>query len=217
MQASVKNMQGREVRKVDLPGDIFSVKPNRRVLHQVIVSMQSNKRQGTHATKTRAFVSGTGKKPFRQKGTGSARQGSRRSPLMCGGAIVHGPQPRSYRKCIPQKYKQLALKVMLSDRVRSGSLHVVDSIAIKEYKTKSVVGMLKTLKLERVLLSDDVRDDFLHRSTRNIYKASVRTPQMLNALDVAGHDNLLLTEAALQTLITRLSQSDGKESEGEQK
>ena len=205
LAVSIKDINGTEVRKLELAADIFAVKPNPGLIHEVVVNLQANQRQGTHATKTRALVSGGGKKPFRQKGTGNARQGSNRSPLMRGGAVVHGPQPRSYRRTLPRKMRNLALKVMLSDRLRSGDLHVVDAIPLREYKTKKICAMLQTFGTQKTLLSDDRKDDFLYKSARNIYRTAVIDPREINALHIAAHNSLILSAAALQVIITRLS------------
>lgn len=204
MNVSVKDINGKEVRKLELDASIFAVKPNPGLIHEVVINLQANQRQGTHATKTRALVSGSGKKPFRQKGTGNARQGSNRSPLMRGGAIVHGPQPRSYRRTLPRKMKNLALKVMLSDRLRSGNLHVIDAIPIQEYKTKQVCALLQTFGTHKTLLSDARQDDYLYKSARNIYRTAVIDPREINALHVAAHDSLILSTTALQLITARL-------------
>lgn len=202
---SVKDINGKEVRKLELAADIFAVEPHPGLIHEVVVNLQANQRQGTHATKTRALVSGSGKKPFRQKGTGNARQGSNRSPLMRGGAIVHGPQPRSYRRTMPRKMKNLALKVMLSDRLRSGDLHVIDAIQLQEYKTKKICALLQAFGTRKTLLSDARQDDFLYKSARNIYRTVVIAPQDINAWHVAAHDSLIISAAALQVITQRLN------------
>ncbi len=201
---SVKDTSGTEVRKLELDTDIFAVKPNPGLIHEVIVSLQANQRQGTHATKTRALVSGGGKKPFRQKGTGQARRGSNRSPLMRGGAIVHGPQPRSYRRTLPRKMKNSALRVMLSERMRSGDLHVIDAIPLQEYKTKKICALLQVFGTHKTLLSDIREDDFLYKSARNLYRTAVIDPHTINALHIAAHDSLIISTAALHIITTRL-------------
>ena len=205
LAVSIKDINGTEVRTLELVADIFAVKPNPGLIHEVVISLRANQRQGTHATKTRALVSGGGKKPFRQKGTGNARQGSNRSPLLRGGAVVHGPQPRSYRRTLPRKMRNLALKVMLSDRLRSGHLHVVDAIPLQEYKTKKICALLQTFGTRKTLLSDDRKDDFLYKSARNIYRTAVIDPREINALHIVAHDSLIMSVAALQVIITRLS------------
>ncbi|MDE3269517.1 MAG: 50S ribosomal protein L4 [Pseudomonadota bacterium] len=208
MEAAIKNMQGQEVGKVSLPQEIFGLDANKALLHQVVVALQANKRQGTHATKTRALVSGGGRKPFRQKGTGNARQGSRRSPLMRGGATVHGPMPRSYRQALPRKVKGQALKIMLSDRLRTGNLHVIDKIVLDSYSTKTIIALLSTFGIRKVLVSDVRSDDYLYRSARNIYRTDVKDALHINALDVAAHDCLLVTTAGIKSISARLGGGD---------
>ncbi len=205
LAVSVKDINGTEVRQLELAAEVFAVKPNPGLIHSVVVGLRANQRQGTHATKTRALVSGSGRKPMRQKGTGNARQGSNRSPLMRGGAIVHGPQPRSYRHTLPRKMKNLALKVMLSDRLRSGDLHVIDAIPLQEYKTKKICALLQAFGTHKTLLSDDRQDDYLYRSARNIYRTEVINPREINALHVAAHDSLIVSAAALQVITARLT------------
>ena len=205
LEIDIKDITGKNVRKLELPPAIFDVKPNPGLVHEVVVTLQANKRQGTHATKTRAFVSGGGKKPFRQKGTGNARQGSSRSPLMRGGAISHGPQPRSYHRHIPRKMRNMALRVVLSDRRRSGNLFIIDDILLTEYKTKKVVAFLNAFGVSKTLLTDERKDDFLYRSVRNIYRTAVVSPLVLNVLDVVGHDSLIVSESGLQVISRRLS------------
>ena len=205
MQIEVKNIQGKAVKKVDLAPEIFGVELNDHVLYLAVKASQANRRQGTHATKTRSMVSGGGKKPFKQKGTGNARQGSSRSPLNPGGGIAHGPQPRDYTQKVNQQTKQLALKVALSDKVRHGKLVVVDDFAISGYSTKHVLGALKALDLKKALVSDERKDDLLYRSTRNIHGAECVRPDGLNAEKVLRHENLVISETALQSIQQRLT------------
>ena len=205
LESTVRNMQGAEVGKIPLPQDVFGLEANKALLHQVIIALQANKRQGTHATKTRSLVSGGGRKPFRQKGTGNARQGSRRSPLMRGGATVHGPMPRSYRQTLPRKMKNTALKIMLSDRLRATKLHIIDKIELASYSTKNIVALLNTFGISKVLVSDVRTDDYLYRSARNIYRTRVKDALLINALDVAGHESLLITKAGIESISTRLT------------
>ena len=196
---------GKSLRTIEVSPAVFDVAPNRGLAHEVIVGLRANKRQGTHSTKTRAFVSGSGKKPFRQKGTGSARRGSNRSPLMRGGAICHGPQPRNYHRKIPRRLRSQALKIMLSDRFRNGRLIVVDDFKVSEYRTKTIVEMLVAIGAKKPLLADDRQDDFLYRSTRNIYRAAVVPIQEVNALHVANHESLVVSEQALRAIENRLT------------
>lgn len=201
----VVDISGSSLRTIEVSSAVFGVAPNGGLAHEVIVGLRANRRQGTHATKTRAFVSGSGKKPFRQKGTGSARRGSNRSPLMRGGATCHGPSPRNYHRKIPRQIRSQALRVMLSDRFRNGRLIVVDDFKIKEYRTKSIIKMLSAIGAHKPLLTDDRQDDFLYRSTRNIYRAAVVPIQEINALHIANHESLVISEQALRVIEKRLA------------
>ena len=170
MKWQVFNIKGERIKDVELPEGIFAQDLNTPLLHSVVKAYQANRRQGTHAVKTRAYVSGGGKKPFRQKGTGSARQGTSRSPLMPGGATLHGPQPRSYRQKVNQRMKQQAVCVALSEKVRHTKLIVVDNFAVDAYSTKHVTKSLLALGVKRTaLLLDERKDDLLFKSSRNIH------------------------------------------------
>ncbi|MBP6218362.1 MAG: 50S ribosomal protein L4 [Oligoflexales bacterium] len=211
MNWDVLNISGERVRSVSLPQSVYGLEMNEPLLHSIVKAFRANKRQGTHATKTRAFVSGGGKKPFRQKGTGEARQGTTRSPLMPGGAVCHGPQPRSYRHKLNQKMKRLALCVALSDKVRHKRLTLIDSWAIGEYRTKAILetlGALKHSHHKKVLISDERTDDFLYRSARNLHGVQVVHSSSLNVEDVLDCEALILSESALQVLEKRLNQAE---------
>jgi len=204
MKWDVININGDKVKTIDLPEAIYGVEMNEAVLHSVVKAYRANRRQGTHATKTRAMVSGGGKKPFRQKGTGGARQGSSRSPLMPGGATLHGPQPRDYRQHVNHKMKQLALRVALSDKVRHKKLILVDDFGINSYSTKQVLKSLTAFgQGENALLADERKDDFLYKSTRNIHRARTVSSTEMNAEDVLRHEALVLSETALKALEQR--------------
>lgn len=204
MKLDVKNVSGETVGSVELPEAVFGVGMNEHVLHTVVKAYRANRRQGTHATKTRSLVSGTGKKPFRQKGTGSARQGTTRAPHMYHGAVVHGPQPRDYTQQINKKVKQLALKVALSEKVRHGKLVVVKDFEVGSYSTKSVLSALQAVTgSKKALVSDERQDDVLYRSTRNIHGANCIKPAALNAENVLRHEHLVLSETALSALTQR--------------
>lgn len=206
MKWDVLNIKGQKVKTVELPEAIYGVQMNEHVLHTVVKAYQANRRQGTHATKTRALVSGGGKKPFKQKGTGGARQGTSRSPLMPGGAVCHGPQPRSYRQDVNHKTKLLALCVALSDKIRHNKLTIVDDFAVAECKTKQIVSALSTLTLQKnVLITDERKDDLLYKSARNIHGVEVVPSSILNAENVLRYDNLVISESALRVLEQRLN------------
>jgi len=200
----VYNNKGKKVRELTLSDDVFNVEMNEGVLHSVVKAYNANRRQGTVATKTRSLVSGGGKKPFRQKGTGNARQGSSRSPLMPGGATVHGPQPRDHREFTNKKVKNLALRIALSDKARHSKLLVVDDFSIDSYKTKVVIEMLSALEAPKALLSDMTTQDFLFRSARNIHGVTSVPAQEVNAENVLRYETLVISEKALKALEQRL-------------
>ena len=204
MKFDVRDIMGNQVKTVELPESIYGVELNDHVLHLAVKAIQANRRQGTHATKTRSTVNGGGKKPFRQKGTGNARQGTTRSPHYPGGAVAHGPQPRDYSQKVNKKTKQLALKVALSDKVRHNKIIVLDNFALEAYKTKQVVSVLSTLGANKALISDVVTDDKLYKSTRNIHGAAMKSPSELNVEDVLRYENFVVTEKALEALNARL-------------
>ena len=204
MELQVFSIDGKAIKKIVVSDDIYNVEMNTAVLHSVVKAYQANRRQGTHATKTKAFVSGGGKKPFKQKGTGGARQGSTRNPHMPGGGEAHGPQPRDYRQYTPKKSRQLALRIALSDKARHGKLIVVNDFAIGKYSTKHVLSVLSAFKAANALLSDERKDDVLYKSTRNIHGADAVLPSELNAENVLRYDSLIISETALTTLAQRL-------------
>ena len=207
MEIQIKDIKGKAVKTVTLPEAIYGVPMNEHVLHLVVKSYQAARRQGTHSTKTRSFVAGGGKKPFKQKGTGGARQGTSRSPLMPGGAVVFGPHPRDYREKTNQKLRQLALKVALSDKVRHGNLVVVTDFALSKYSTKHVLGALSALGIAKAVLSDERKDDLLHKSTRNIHGAASVAPGELNAEHLLRYETLVISETALNSLHQRFEEN----------
>ncbi len=205
MQAQLNNLEGKAIKKIDLPDIIFGREMNEAVLHAVVKAYRANARQGTHMTKTRSTVSGGGRKPFKQKGTGEARQGSTRAPNHPGGAVVHGPQPRDYRESTNKKVRQLALAVALSDRVRHNHLHIIDDFKLDKYNTKHVVMVLGNLKATKALVVDERKDDFLYRSTRNIKWTNVVPASEINAMDVLRSTDVVMTESAVKSLVQRLT------------
>jgi large subunit ribosomal protein L4 len=188
---------------VDLPVDIFDTQTNIPLIHQVVVAQLAAARQGTHSVKSRGEVSGGGKKPYRQKGTGRARQGSIRAPQYAGGGIVHGPVPRSYDQRTPKKMKAAALRGALSDRVRSGRLHVVDSLVSGDApSTKAAVAAIAELTSRPRVLVVVVADD-LHttRSLRNVAHVETLTFDQLNTYDVLLSDDVVFTQAAFDAFV----------------
>ena len=183
---------------IDLNADIFGIEPNENAEFEAILRQRASMRQGTHAVKNRSAVSGGGKKPWRQKGTGRARQGSIRSPQFRGGGIVFGPTPRSYKYSLPRKVRQLAIKSALSQKVLDNALVVVDALNFDAPKTKEFAGVMDNLKVaEKVLVvvTDDDKNAAL--SARNLANATVVTPAGVNILSVVDSQKIVITKSAL--------------------
>ncbi|GER21588.1 hypothetical protein NCCP1664_00850 [Zafaria cholistanensis] len=191
--------------KVELPAAIFDVQTNVPLLHQVVVAQLAAARQGTHKTKTRAEVSGAGRKPFKQKGTGRARQGSIRAPHMTGGGVVHGPQPRDYSQRTPKKMKAAALRGALSDRARNGRIHVVESlVAGTTPSTKEALATLRALsERKNLLVVIDRANDVAALSVRNLAEVHVLYVDQLNTYDVLVSDDVVFTKAAFDALVNK--------------
>ncbi|MDP5228085.1 MULTISPECIES: 50S ribosomal protein L4 [Arthrobacter] len=189
--------------KVDLPAEIFDVQTNVPLLHQVVVAQLAAARQGTHKTKTRGEVAGAGRKPFKQKGTGRARQGSVRAPHMTGGGIVHGPTPRDYSQRTPKKMKAAALRGALSDRARNGRIHVVESlVAGTTPSTKEAIATLKAISdRKNLLVVIDRANDLAALSVRNIVEVHVLYVDQLNTYDVLISDDVIFTKAAFDAFV----------------
>jgi large subunit ribosomal protein L4 len=203
----VRSASGAVVGQADLAAAIFSIQPNVPVMHQVVTAQLAAARAGTHSTKSRAEVSGGGAKPWRQKGTGRARQGSSRAPHWKGGGIAHGPQPRSYRHRTPKKMVWLALRSALSDRAAGGMVAVVDSWTFSAPKTKEAVAALRALGVEgreRVLVVLGRDDEVAWKSFRNLAeRVSLCTVEELNAYDVLVADRVIFTSATLEAINAR--------------
>ncbi|ANH36925.1 50S ribosomal protein L4 [Nocardioides dokdonensis FR1436] len=189
--------------KVDLPADIFDVAVNVPLIHQVVVAQQAAARQGTHSTKTRAEVRGGGRKPYKQKGTGRARQGSTRAPQFVGGGVVHGPQPRSYDQRTPKKMKAAALRGALSDRARNGRIHVVDSLVTGDKPaTKVALTALAELSDRRKFLVVLERTDQLTLlSLRNAPEVHILAVDQLNTYDVLACDDIVFSKSAYDAFV----------------
>lgn len=206
LQWNIVDASGQTVKAIPLPEDIFGVPMNQALLHTVIKAYQANRRQGTHATKTRSLVSGTGKKPFRQKGTGSARQGSLRGPHMYHGAVAHGPQPRDYRQLINKRVKQQAVRIALSDKVRHQKLIILDHIKLNSYSTRTIRKMLAhVLPTFKALIVDECTDDFVYKSVRNLHGIHYLMSDLVHSENILKYEHLVLTESALMKLCTRLT------------
>lgn len=192
---------GDEAGTVELPEPLFAAPVNRAVLHQAVNAQLAERRLGTHDTKTRGEVSGGGHKPWRQKGTGRARQGSRRAPHWSGGGVVFGPHPRSYEQRLPRKMKRLALRGALTSKFGDGAVKVVEDLAMEQIRTRELVGYLEALDASgRVLVVAPARDERLELSARNLPGVSVILADSLNTVDVLGADVLLITRPALATM-----------------
>lgn len=197
-KVALYNMKGEQTGEVDLKDEVFGVEVNEAVLHDAVVNHLANRRQGTQSAKTRAEVSGGGRKPFRQKGTGRARAGSTRSPLWRKGGIIFAPKPRSFRYTMPKKVKRLALKSALSSKVQNGNIIVLEGLAIAEPKTKEMAGMLDNLKVERkALVVTADADSIVVKSARNIPGITPTHVSSLNVYDVLAHDKLIITKDAV--------------------
>ena len=209
----VINSAGKKVGSVDLPAETFDVQTNVPLIHQVVVAQRAAARQGTHNTLRRGEVSGAGRKPFKQKGTGRARQGSIRAPQMKGGGIVHGPHPRDYAQRTPKKMIAAALRGALSDRARGDRLHVIDSLSVGELpSTKAVVGLLANIAEGRnVLVVLEREDDLSYKSVRNIQNLHVLPYDQLNAYDVLVSDDIVFTKGAFDAFVDFNSKSLKKE------
>ena len=194
---------GKKTGSVELPGEIFDVQVNVPLLHQVVVAQLAAARQGTHSTKTRGEVAGGGRKPYKQKGTGRARQGSIRAPQFVGGGVVHGPQPRSYDQRTPKKMKAAALRGALSDRARDGRIHIVTGLVDGGVpSTKSAVAILAQLtERSHVLVVVERQDTVSWKSLRNVDRVHLIWPDQLNTYDVLISDDIVFTQGAYDAFL----------------
>lgn len=210
----VRTPDGKKSGTVELPAALFDVEPNIALMHQVVNAQLAAKRQGTHATKTRAQVSGGGRKPYRQKGTGRARQGSTRAPQFTGGGVVHGPQPRDYSQRTPKKMIAAALRGALSDRARNDRIHAVTELVSGQTpSTKSAKAFLGALTERRkVLIVIGRADEVGARSVRNLPGVHVIAPDQLNTYDVLNADDVVFSVEALDAYISHHS-ADNKNQE----
>lgn len=197
----VYNIEGKKVSDVELKEEIFGIEPNEAIVHSVVVNYLANQRQGTKSTKTRAEVSGGGKKPWRQKGTGRARQGSIRAPHWVGGGIALGPKPRSFKYRVNKKERRLAIRSVLSSKVLEKELVVVDSLPLKEIKTKNMVNALTNLKVEgKTLIVIPEKNENVQKSARNIEGVKTSLVNTINVYDLLKYKNLVITLDAVKKL-----------------
>ena len=200
-KVQVYDMAGKAVSEIELSDAVFGIKPNPAVVHQVIVNYLANQRQGTQSTLTRTEVSGGGKKPWRQKGTGHARQGSIRAPQWRKGGIALGPKPRDYSYTLNKKVKRLAIKSVFSDKVLTGDMIVVDNIKVDGYKTKPVVEMLKALGAEKkALIVMPEKDAQLIKSAANIPGVKTALVNTINVYDIVNCDKFIVAKDAVAKL-----------------
>jgi large subunit ribosomal protein L4 len=207
----IRTPSGTTAGTVELPSEVFDVQVNVPLIHQVVVGQLAAARQGTHSTKTRGEVRGGGKKPYRQKGTGRARQGSTRAPQFAGGGVVHGPTPRDYAQRTPKKMKAAALRGALSDRARSGRVHVVSSLVDGSLpSTKAAAASLAAISERPHVLVVVERDDSLTwKSLRNVVNVHLLVPDQLNTYDVLVSDDVVFTEGALAAFLAGPTQGKG--------
>ena len=197
---SVFNLEGNEVGTLELNDAVFGVEVNEHLVHMAVVAQLANKRQGTQKAKTRSEVSGGGKKPWRQKGTGHARQGSTRAPQWTGGGVVFAPTPRDYTIRLNKKEKRAALKSALTSKVQDNKLVVVDSLALAEVKTKEMQKVLTNLKAEKALVITADNDQNVILSARNIADVETATPATINTYDVMKHNTVVVTKDAVASI-----------------
>ncbi|WMJ90379.1 50S ribosomal protein L4 [Anaerocolumna sp. MB42-C2] len=194
---SVYNMEGKAVGSIELNDAIFGVEVNEHLVHLAVVQQLANKRQGTQSAKTRAEVSGGGRKPWRQKGTGHARQGSTRSPQWKGGGVVFAPKPRDYSFKLNRKEKRIALKSALTTRVAAEKIFVLDELKLDEVKTKKMAAVLESLNVNKALVVLGEKNDNVILSARNIPSIRTALPNTINVYDILKYDSLVLTKDAV--------------------
>lgn len=200
-KVDVYNIEGKKVSDIQLEDSIFGMEPNEKVVHSVLVNYLANQRQGTQSTKTRAEVRGGGRKPWRQKGTGRARQGSIRAPQWVKGGIALGPKPRSYKYKVNKKERVLAIKSVLSSKVLESNLVVVDKMDLKEMKTKNMVKALQSLKVaEKTLILLPEKNENIQKSARNIKGVKTTLVNTINVYDLLKYSKLVITLDAVKKL-----------------
>lgn len=199
-KVSVYNMKGSEVGEIELNDAVFGVEVNEHLVHLAVVSQLANKRQGTQSAKTRSEVSGGGKKPWKQKGTGHARQGSTRSPQWTGGGVVFAPKPRDYSIKLNKKEKQLALKSALTSRVQENKFIVVDEIKLDSIKTKNFAEALDSLKVKKALVVLNENDQNVVLSAKNIPTVKTALTNTINVFDILKYDTIVIDKAAVATI-----------------
>ncbi|PID44918.1 MAG: 50S ribosomal protein L4 [Proteobacteria bacterium] len=201
----VKNIKNEKVGEIELNDQVFNLEVKEYLLHDVVRMQRAAKRAGTASTKTRSEVRGSSAKPWRQKGTGRARSGSRRSPVWRGGGTVFGPKPRDYRFKLNKKVKRQAVAMAMSARFQEGNLMVLDNFTLERIKTKEFVSVMKTLEIDNALLVINEADDNLSKSSRNVNGFKVLNPEGVNVYDILLHKKLVLLQPAISSLEERFS------------
>jgi len=196
----VFNKEGNKVADMELNESIFAVEVNEYALHQVVVALLANKRQGTQSTKTRSEVRGGGIKPWRQKGTGRARQGSIRAPQWIKGGIVFAPKPRDYRISVPKSMRKVAMKSALTSKVQENQMIVLDSLNFEAPKTKNIIEMLKALEANKALIITAESNEVVYKSVRNIQGISVIPANNINVYDLLKYEKLIITKEAVSKI-----------------
>ncbi len=202
-KVDVLDWSKKKVGEVELPASVFETEVRKDLLHTAVRWQLASRRQGTHMAKTRGLVNGGGKKPYRQKGTGSARQGSTRSPLLRGGGVIFGPQPRDYSYTLPKKIKKLALKTALAHLYKEGRFFVVDDMSSKEGKTNELAQRLKKFGVEKALLIDKENNELFQRASRNLPKFRYNTVSGLNVFDLLKYDAAIVTKSSVEKIAQR--------------
>jgi large subunit ribosomal protein L4 len=202
MEFEVITPEGASSGKIDLPDSVFNMKPRRHLMHQAVVSYLANQRQGTSSSKGRSEVRASGRKPWRQKGTGRARSGSAASPIWVGGGVAHGPKPRDYSSSLPRKARRLAIKAALSAKAREGGLKIVESLAVVEPKTRKAAQLLKTLGLEgrKCLLVTPTKVDTMVRATNNLPGVKTTAARDLNIYDILSSEMVVIDKDAVAAI-----------------
>jgi large subunit ribosomal protein L4 len=206
---SVYDMKGVALGEIEFPEKLLTKKGSQAV-HDVVVAHQAGKRAGTASTLGKGAVAGSGKKPWRQKGTGQARAGYKQSPVWRGGGVAHGPHPRSYEKTVPQKVARLAFRRVISDLVREGRIRVVDQLTVAEPKTKVAIGVMKSMGLESALILVDRLDRNLICAVRNLRSVEATTAQTVSTFQLLRYPTTVVTRAAMDVLLTRLEGETGR-------
>ena len=200
LKVDVLNMEGKKVEDIELNENVFGIEVNDIVVHTALVNYLANQRQGTQSTKTRAEVRGGGRKQWKQKGTGRARQGSIRAPQWIKGGVALGPKPRSYKYAIPKKMRQLAIKSILTSKVTEGNLVVVDKLELNEIKTKNMVNVLNNLKVKKALVMLEDKNLNVQASSRNIENVKTTLVNTINVFDLLKYDSLVATKEAIKKI-----------------